>query len=81
MEDEALFKHTQAQGAHSGRAHVAEMVALLGPPPAQLLQREQRWSQSRWDRPAVNSEGKSCFTAREYFGGPFFDSRGPLPVD
>ncbi|KAI9841786.1 MAG: hypothetical protein M1837_000380 [Sclerophora amabilis] len=77
LEREDLFKHLRSSdGAYSVRAHLAEMIALLGPPPTELLDQEKRWSEVKWSHGVENSEGKICHTAREYYGGPFFDSDG-----
>ena len=75
MEGRDLFTHIRSsQGDYDVRAHLAEMVALLGPPPKKLLDREVRWSEVKWSHAVPNSKGKLCQTAREYYGGPFFDS-------
>ena len=52
------------------------MIALLDPPPKVLLDRAKSWSDVRWSRAFPNPEGKLCQTAREYYGGPFFESDG-----
>ena len=54
------------------------MIALLGPPPKELIEREK--DGLRWKfRPEVeNSEGKLCGSANEFYGGPFFDPEGKL---
>ncbi|KAI9857138.1 MAG: hypothetical protein M1813_008629 [Trichoglossum hirsutum] len=64
------------QGDYDVRAHLAEMIALLGAPPKILIDREIRWSEFKWSHAVPNSEGKLCQTAREYYGGPFFNSEG-----
>ncbi|KAF4628044.1 hypothetical protein G7Y89_g10108 [Cudoniella acicularis] len=51
------------------------MIALLGPPPKVLLDRERLWSDVKWGYNVPNSDGKLCCTVREYFGGPFFNSK------
>jgi hypothetical protein len=80
MEGKELFRHTRSdQGAYIIEAHLAEMIALLGPPPKVLVDREKAWSDVRWSRAFLNLEGKLCHTAREYYGGPFFDSNGKFP--
>ncbi len=54
------------------------MIALLGPPPKELLDRERKGRMWKW-RPAIeNSEGTLCDNASTYYGGPFFDSEGKL---
>ena len=77
MEGRDLFAHIRSsQGDYDVRTHLAEMIALLGAPPKILIDREIRWSEVKWSHAVPNSEGKLCETAREYFGGPFFNSEG-----
>jgi hypothetical protein len=54
------------------------MIALLGPSPKELCDREKE--ELGWKfRPEVeNSEGKLCGSASEFYGGPFFDSQGNI---
>ncbi len=77
MEGRDLFTCIRSsQGNYDASAHLAEMIALLGPPPQTLIDRETRWSEVRWCHAVPNAEGKLCHNAREYYGGPFFDSKG-----
>ncbi|KUJ14194.1 CMGC protein kinase [Mollisia scopiformis] len=77
MEGRDLFTHIRSsQGDYDVRAHLAEMIALLGAPPKILIDREIRWSEVKWSHAVPNLEGKLCQTAREYYGGPFFNSEG-----
>ena len=79
LENENLFRHScDSQGTHDPRAHIAEMVALFGPPPKTLIDREVLWNKVKFSYPISNEEGKPCLTARELFKGPFFDSEGIL---
>jgi len=61
---------------YSGRAHVAEMIALLGKPPKQMLDREKLWKDIGWEHAFRNSTGKLCVTPQEYYEGPFFSDEG-----
>ncbi len=80
MEGKDFFKHIRSsKGDYDVRAHLAEMIALLGPPPKELLDREKLWSDIKWGNAVLNSDDKLCQTAREYFGGPFFNSDGKPP--
>ncbi len=80
MEGRDLFTHIRSsQGDYDVRAHLAEMIALLGAPPKILINREIQWSEVKWSHAVPNPEGKLCQTAREYYGGPFFNSEGKLP--
>ncbi|KAL8830149.1 MAG: hypothetical protein Q9170_005870 [Blastenia crenularia] len=77
MENKDLFRNIHSsRGEYSGQAHLAEMMALLGPPPKELLRREREGRNWKW-RPAIeNSSGKLCERASEFYGGPFFDAQG-----
>ena len=77
MEGRDLFLNLRSSnGDYDVRAHLAEMIALLGSPPQKLIDRELYWSEVKWSHAVPNSEGKLCQTAREYYGGPFFKSDG-----
>lgn len=70
-----------AQGRYNARAHLAEMIALLGPPPKELLTRSNAMAQHSWPDPIMTDAGKPCTNGQEYFGGPFFDEQGMLCVE
>ncbi|KAL4894936.1 kinase-like domain-containing protein [Aspergillus ambiguus] len=55
-------------------SHLAEMIALLGPPPKALLAKSKTMSEHNWSQPVANDTGKLCSNAREFFDGPFFDA-------
>ncbi|KAF2453046.1 CMGC protein kinase [Lineolata rhizophorae] len=82
MENRDLFRNVRSsQGSYDSRAHMAEMIALLGPPPKALLDREKEWSEVKWSEvkwsDGISSpDGTLCQTPREYFKGPFFNSEG-----
>lgn len=79
MEKRDLFtKIHSSQGDYDGKAHLAEMIALLGPPPKELLDQEREGRRWNWKNAIENSAGKLCDKATQYFGGPFFDSDGKL---
>ncbi|MCJ1247543.1 hypothetical protein MMC30_004757 [Trapelia coarctata] len=78
VENRDLFRQIPFKGVYSPHAHLAEMIALLGPPPKALLEREKEARKWKW-RPVIqNPEGKLYESVQEYFGGPFFDSKGKL---
>lgn len=52
------------------------MIALLGPPPEELLARETQWSKVDWDEPCPGIYGGLHQNPQQYFEGPFFDSDG-----
>jgi hypothetical protein len=58
------------------RNHLAEMIALLGPPPKELIMREHKMR--KWNfAPAIkNDENELCHKVYEFYDGPFFDSEG-----
>ncbi|KAL9133445.1 MAG: hypothetical protein Q9175_005381 [Cornicularia normoerica] len=52
------------------------MIALLGPPPKALINREREGLGWKFRPEVENSEGKLCGSASEFYGGSFFDSEG-----
>ncbi|GES62986.1 kinase-like protein [Aspergillus terreus] len=77
IEGKELFQHIHdAQGRYDPKLHIAEMIALLGPPPPEILQRYQSMREYQWPEPVQREDGSLCETAEEFFGGPFFDSNG-----
>lgn len=61
-------------GQYDAKLHLAEMIALLGPPPRVLLAKSKAMSEHNWPQPVTNSTGKLCKNAQEFFNGPFFDA-------
>ena len=61
---------------YTAQAHIAEMIAILGPPPQKLIDEERQWRDIPWERSFPSPSGTWCTTAREYYGGLFFDSKG-----
>ncbi|KAI1154449.1 putative serine/threonine-protein kinase [Nemania diffusa] len=62
--------------SYSAQHHLAEMIALLGPPPKSLVVRERNMRHWRWSPEVRNHEGKLCNNAADFFGGPFFSDDG-----
>lgn len=57
------------------------MIALLGPPPLELIERSHSMKEFKLPESVWSQDGKPCETAEEYFGGPFFDKEGiPTPT-
>ena len=54
------------------------MIALLGPPPKELIDREKEGLDWKFRPEVENPEGKLCGSASEFYGGPFFDSEGNI---
>ena len=65
-----------SQGHYSAKSHLAEMIALLDPPRREFVAKAESMPCQKWPDPVKGEEGKTFTSAREYFGGPFFDSDG-----
>ncbi|CAI7633752.1 unnamed protein product [Penicillium glandicola] len=65
-----------ANGRYDPKSHLAEMIALLGPPPKEILERADFMSQVDYPSTIMIEVGKPCKNAREVFGGPYFDEEG-----
>ncbi|OBT98311.2 hypothetical protein VE01_03095 [Pseudogymnoascus verrucosus] len=77
IEGKELFQHIHDQeGRYDAKLHIAEMIALLGPPPPEIIQRYQYMREYSWPNPIRRDDGRVCETAEEYFYGPFFDEKG-----
>ncbi|GAB1194129.1 hypothetical protein APSETT444_003370 [Aspergillus pseudonomiae] len=77
IEGKELFRHVHdQQGRYDAKLHIAEMIALLGPPPPEITQRYQYMREYSWPQPVRREDDKACGTAEEYFCGPFFDNNG-----
>ncbi|ATY66998.1 kinase-like domain [Cordyceps militaris] len=81
MEGRDLFTDLKdEQGHYNVQAHLAQMIALLGPPPKVLLERERKFRKLAFKPEMQNPQGQSCSNAFQYFGGPFFDDDGKQPI-
>lgn len=77
IEGKELFRHIHDQeGRYDAKLHIAEMIALLGPPPPETMQRYQFLRNYPWPDSVRREDGRVCETAEEYFCGPFFDEKG-----
>ena len=77
IDGKELFQHIHnQQGYYDAKLHIAEMIALLGPPPPEIMQRYQVMKEYMWPQPVKREDGRVCKTAEEYFCGPFFDKNG-----
>lgn len=61
---------------YDAKSHLAELIALLGPPPRELLTLSEKNSQLEWPEAGKAADGKFHSNARDYFRGPYFDSEG-----
>lgn len=74
-----LFQQVHdASGGYDAKAHLAEMIALLGPPPKAMLAKSKIMSEHNWPQPVMNDSGKLCNSAEEFFDGPFFNEGGGM---
>lgn len=85
IEGNELFQHIHdQQGHYNAKLHITETIALLGPPPPEVIQRYQYMREYSWPEPVRREDGRVCETAEEYFCGPFFDKNGdtgfPIPI-
>ncbi|KAF7193467.1 Serine/threonine-protein kinase SRPK [Pseudocercospora fuligena] len=71
LEGEDLFGRIwEHDRKYDGRRHIGSMIALLGPPPSDLLEREKYYREDFYPR---KSPGFEPWT---YWGGPYFDKEG-----
>ncbi len=52
------------------------MIAILGPVPPVLVQREKAMREWRWSPQVLNPNGQLCGSAAEFYAGPFFADDG-----
>ncbi|KAL3445083.1 kinase-like protein [Aspergillus insuetus] len=61
-----LFQHIHdEQGRYDAKLHLAEMIALLGPPSPEIIQRYQCMREYSWPEPVRREDGRVCETAEE----------------
>ncbi|UKZ83811.1 hypothetical protein TrVFT333_011624 [Trichoderma virens FT-333] len=79
LEDVSLFDRPAGEdGEYNAHVHPAQMIALLGEPPEELIKRERLFREHRLDRPVLNSRGEEFRNMNEFWGGPFFDDNGQI---
>ena len=77
IEGKELFQQVHSQqGRYNTKLHIAEIIAFLGPPPPEVIQRYQYMREYSWPEPVRREDNRVCETAEEYFCGPFFDNNG-----
>ena len=77
-----LFQQVYDQNGHyDAKSHLAEMIALLGPPPRVLLKKSKAMSENNWPYPAMNDSGELYNNAQEFFHGPLFNAEGELAAN
>ena len=65
-----------SEGNYMARNHLGQMIALLGPPPKELIMREHRMRNWNFTPTIENDEKKLCHKANDFYHGPFFDGQG-----
>ncbi|KZF26771.1 protein kinase [Xylona heveae TC161] len=77
LENTQLFQQAHdTTGHYDAKAHLAEMIALLGPPPKTLLEKADAMLRVEWPDAIQGEGGKLCRNAQQLFGGPFFSGEG-----
>jgi serine/threonine-protein kinase SRPK3 len=61
--------------------YLGQLIALLGPPPADMLEQERQRRTQKLDMPLINFDGACCRTVSEFWNGPYFDDKGNLRTD
>lgn len=54
------------------------MIALLGPPPRELLAKSNAMSGRNWPQPVAKDTGELCNNAQDFFDGPLFNAESEL---
>ena len=62
------------ESKYTTRAHLAEMIALMGPPPPELLKKGKRTAEF------FDEDGENCPTRATLFANPAGQWRGGIPV-
>ncbi|KAL2061953.1 hypothetical protein VTL71DRAFT_7331 [Oculimacula yallundae] len=63
-------------GHYMAQNHLAQMIALLGPPSKELVAREIEMRKWNFTPAIENDEDKLCHKAYQFYKGPFFDEEG-----
>jgi hypothetical protein len=79
IEGTELFTQVEHPNSdYNSASHLAEMIALFGPPPKEVIERSNYFSQHEFDYPITLEPGRPCKNIREIFCGPHFDEEGLL---
>ncbi|KOC09566.1 hypothetical protein AFLA70_762g000320 [Aspergillus flavus AF70] len=74
IEGKELFRQVyDEQGRYQAKAHLAEMIALPGPPPQELITRYRSLLKYQWPQPIATVDDNVYESSNQFFGGPFFD--------
>ncbi|KGQ01423.1 hypothetical protein PAAG_11889 [Paracoccidioides lutzii Pb01] len=60
-----------AKGIYNSKAHIAEMIALLGPPPKELLAKFDAMTEFKWPNSIRNEAANSAGTGESSLMGLF----------
>lgn len=73
-----LFRGVHREdGEYDAAMHLAQMIAVLGPPEADLI-RNQTNSYHCWTTDNANEQGERWTDANTLFGGPFFNAHSGI---
>lgn len=77
-----LFQQAHdSNGQYNAKAHLAEMIALLGPPPPEFIEESHSTLLLQWPEKVRMNVGDGLNgNAMEMFNGPFFDEKGTYSV-
>ncbi|KAJ2977856.1 hypothetical protein NUW58_g7680 [Xylaria curta] len=79
LEDISLFSRPASKnGDYDAHVHLAQMVSLLGDPPAELIERERSFRKHQLKEPVRNPHGKECKNMNDFWGGPFFGDNNQI---
>jgi len=65
-----------SDGKYMAQNHLAQMIALLGLPPKELVARELEMRKWNFAPALKNAEDKLCHKTYQFYRGPFFDNEG-----
>ena len=65
-----------SEGNYEARNHLAQIIALLGPPPKEFILREQKMRSWNFAPALENDENRLCHKVYEFYRRPFFDNEG-----
>jgi hypothetical protein len=72
-----LFQQAQdSERRPTARAHLAEMIALLGMPSLEFIEKSRSTLKFEWPQEIRVNGGELARNAHDMFGGPFFDGNG-----
>ena len=77
LENRDLFNRPwHEKSGYNSQVHFAQMIDLLGPPPAALLKSAADGQEHTWSMKLRNARGELSSKPVDFYGGPFFDDQG-----